>query len=326
METRPRVAICICTYKREALLSELLDAVGRLTFRKVRAPQIEVVVVDNDEFSSAQGVCGSAVIPWPVRYVVEPGRGITYARNRAIEEAGPVDFLAFIDDDEVPSTEWLDELLSAQDTFAADVVSGAVLPKYAPGTADWVMTGGFFGSRRLATGATRNTCATNNVLIGTHVLRAVHGFDHSFALSGAEDTDFFLRVTRAGYKIVWSQEAVVFETVPTNRATVRWILRRDYQTGNGWVFCEARFDSRVRSRVSRLSKAMAHLAVGLANAAWHSMQLDKASTVRSLRRVSLALGMLSALAGNRFLAYASEGDKPVADIPGGRKDYRMSKA
>jgi succinoglycan biosynthesis protein ExoM len=298
-----RVAICVATFKRQELLRQLLVGISQLTFRKVRTPEIEIIVVDNDDLKSAERVCRTASLPWPIRYAVEPTRGITQARNRAIAESGSADFVAFIDDDEVPSVEWLDELLWAQATFDADVVSGPALPRFDLDVAEWVRRGRFFDRPTPATGSPRRTCATNNVLIEVHVFRSVPRFDDAFALSGAEDTHFFLRVWQAGHKIVWSQEAVVFEAVSAERGTVRWLVRREYQTGNGWVFCEAFVDNRLRTWVIRFSKACGHIVVGSTNAVWRSVQLDWASVVRSLQRMSLGAGMLTALTGHRFLAY-----------------------
>lgn len=299
-----RVAVCVCTYRRQNLLRELLQGIAKLTFRKVSVPQLTVVVVDTpDDSGSAQRVCETSSLPWPIRYVVEPRRGLTYARNRAIAEAGAVDFVALIDDDEVPSPQWLDEHLWAQAEFAADVVSGPALPKYAPEVSEWVRGGGFFDRQVAPTGTLRRACPTNNVLVGTHVFERVPKFDDAFALSGAEDTDFFLRVSTAGYRIVWSQEAAVFESVSAKRATVAWILRREYQTGNGWIFAEATIDNSLRTRILRFLKAWGHVLIGSANAIWRSVLLDRAAVVLYLRRVSLGIGMLAALAGHRFLAY-----------------------
>lgn len=299
-----QVAVCICTFRRQKLLRELLRGLAKLTFRKVSVPRLEIIVVDTpDDSGSAQEICETVSLPWPIKYVVEPRRGLTYARNRAIAEAGAVDFVALIDDDEVPSAQWLDEHLWAQAEFEADVVSGPAMPKYAPDVADWVKGGGFFDRQVLATGTSRRACPTNNVMVGTHVFERVPKFDDAFALSGAEDTDFFLRVSTAGYKIVWSQEAVVFESVSAKRGTVAWILRREYQTGNGWIFAEASLDNRLRSWILRFSKACGHVLIGSANALLRSVLLDRAAVVRYLRRVSLGIGMLAALVGHRFLAY-----------------------
>jgi len=304
-----RVAICISTFRRQKLLRELLNGIGNLSFRKVSAPEIEIVVVDTpDKSGSAKEVCESVILPWPIKYVVEPRRGLTYARNRAIAEAGAVDFVAFIDDDEVPSPQWLDELLWAQAEFNADVVSGPVSPRYAPEVSGWIRAGEFFASPAKPTGTRCQSCATHNGLVGAQVFQLVPGwFDHAFTLSGAEDTDFFLRATRAGCTIVWSQEAVVFEYTSAKRGTVGWILLREYQTGNGWVFCEAVIDGRTSKRIVRFSKACGHIAIGTASAIWSSVLLDRVAIVRGLQRLSKGIGMLSGLAGQKFLAYQNPG-------------------
>jgi succinoglycan biosynthesis protein ExoM len=256
-----------------------------------------------DESGSAREICESVSLPWPINYVVEPRRGLTFARNRAIAEAGRADFFAFIDDDEVPSSQWLDELLRAQSESSADVVSGPVSPTYAPEVPSWIKAGDFFASPPRPTGTPCRTAATHNCLVGKQVLVRVPKFDDSFALSGAEDTDFFLRASEAGYKIVWSQEAVVYEYTSATRGTVGWILTREYQTGNGWVFCEAVVDNRPGTRMLRFSKACAHVAVGSTKAILRLLMLDRAAAVRSLQRVSMGTGMLAALVGHKFLAY-----------------------
>ena len=302
-KSKIRVAICICTFRRQELLRDLLQRVGLLVFSKVPAPEIHIVIVDNDECASAENVCRTVSTPWSVAYVVEPRRGITYTRNRAIAEAGPVDFVAFIDDDEVPSARWLDELLWTQGQFGGDVVSGPVLPNYGADVAEWVKRGEFFAARNAATGTLRNTCACNNVLISSRVLKQVPRFDDAFALSGAEDTAFFLRVSQLGHKIVWSQEATVLESVSEQRGTMAWLLRREYQTGNGWVFCEAGINKSVSNWMLRFCKATGHIVLGLIAAILRLLLMDKIGIVRSLQRVSLGMGMLAALVGHRFLAY-----------------------
>src|SRR5262249_45805234 len=137
----------------------------------------------------------------------------------------------------------------------------------------------------------------------TWVFRHVKKFNDAFALSGAEDTDFFLRADQAGYKIVWSQEAAVFEVVSAQRGTTAWLVRREYQTGNGWVFCEAAINTGVSNWMLRLCKTAGHVAIGSANTLLCSLTIDRIGVVRSLQRISLGAGMLTALFGHRFLAY-----------------------
>jgi succinoglycan biosynthesis protein ExoM len=297
-----RIAICIGTFQRPQLLQRLLAALSHLRFRRITTPTIAVIVVDNDLARTAEEICENVDLPWILRYVSEPRRGIARVRNRAIREAGAFDFLVFIDDDEIPDPGWLDELLATQAQFSADVVSGPVLPIFNDDAPEWVRTGGFFDRPIFATGDLIERCSTNNVLIRKNVFASVPGFDERFNLTGGEDTHFFSQVRRARHSMVWSREAIIRESVPLERAKFAWILRRGYQSGNSWVLCELALDGRTRVWWMRLVKSLAHIVNGTAKFLL-SLPLGKAATVRALRRICLGVGMLAALLGHRFLPY-----------------------
>jgi succinoglycan biosynthesis protein ExoM len=297
-----RVAICIGTYKRPELLRELLFGISQLTFCKAPAPEIEIIVVDNDPLRTAEPICTSVELPWRLKYFVEQHRGITHVRNRAVQEAGTVDFIAFIDDDEVPTPQWLDELLATQHRFGADVVAGPVLPQFAPGTPQWAESSRLFHRPTFSTGQSVEICSTNNALVSREVLLRVPTFDDRFNLSGGEDTHFFVRARKAGCSMIWSQEAIVSEPIALERANFRWLLRRGYQCGNTWSFCELSLDGRLRTRTLRFFKASAHVTKGLALTVAAVFE-GKAALARSLQRVFLGVGMLTGLAGHKFLAY-----------------------
>src|SRR5262249_11538459 len=157
-----RIAICIGTFHRTELLRELLDSLSRLTFRHCRPPAIEVIVVDNDPDGSAREVCVNAERALWLRYVVEPRRGIAHVRNRAVQEAAQCDFIAFIDDDEVVSPQWLDELLWVRANYALDIVSGPVRPNFVGEIPDWVKTSECFNRAEFPTGTLQDRCSTSN--------------------------------------------------------------------------------------------------------------------------------------------------------------------
>ncbi len=317
-----RVAICVCTFKRRNLLENLLRGVSQLTFAKVTAPQISVVVVDNDTARSAEEICAAAPRRWAIKYAVEAQRNMATVRNRAVAEAGEVDFVALLDDDEVPTPPWLDELLAAQAQFQADVVSGPVRPVFSAETAEWIRSGGFFDRPRFTTGHVMDKCSTNNVLVRREVFARTRHFEEGMQLTGVEDTHFFMRVKQAGYKIVWSDEALVHETIPAARANLRWLLARGYRLGNTWVLCELALDRRWRTRVLRAVKACAWIARGLATAATAPFT-GKAGAVRGLRTVLYGVGEITALSGQKYQEYKSAGMEP-ADAPAAPVDVTAS--
>src|SRR5579864_4455730 len=309
-----RIAICVGTFQRRELLRSLLTGISQLTFRKMPTPEIEIIVVDNDAAGSAREICEAVKLPWRKKYVVEPRRGIAYVRNRAVHEADNVNLIAFIDDDEAPCASWLDELLWAQRKFNADVVTGPVLPRFVTGVADWVKRGEFFEKPKYETGNSPDLPSTNNALIRSEVFSCIAGFDEQFQLTGGEDTHFFLRVARAGYRIVWSQEAVVYETISKERANLGWILHRGYQGGNSWALCESSLDGRARVRIARFAKGCVHV-VGGVGLVFVSFFSGRAAVLWALRRACLGAGMLTGLFGRKYLAYASSGAALVEQTP-----------
>jgi succinoglycan biosynthesis protein ExoM len=318
-----RVAVCIATFRRRELLGQLLTGLSDLTFCKMPTPEITIVVADNDSLRTAEDTCRTAVLPYQIKYIVESRQGIAQARNRAILEAGTVDFIAFIDDDEVPCPVWLDELLWAQAWYRADVVSGPVLPEFAPDVPEWVKAGRFFDRPLHVSGCSLDTCNAGNVLVRSEVFETVGAFDEQFALTGGEDTQFFQRVHQAGHTIVSWREAFVHESVPRSRGNVRWLLQRGYQAGNSWVLGEASLDPRTSARVVRVFKACGRVIRGVFSAGI-SVFLGKAAIVRSLRDLLIGAGMLAGLAGRNYQAYGSAATDSMVKAPHSLTERKVS--
>lgn len=283
-----KVVVGVITYRRPEGLGALLEA--------LRLQDAAVVVVDNDLAGTARPVCGGA------RYVHEPRRGLSFARNRAIAAAAEqeADYLAFIDDDEVPRPNWLDELLRVAQEHRADVVAGRVVRRFERQPPDWVSHGRFFVDPRLATGTPVPIAATSNVLISNRLFGM--RFDPRFARTGGEDTHFFLRASAAGYRIVWADEAVVEEQVPADRARLRWILRRAYRVANTWSLCERELMARPGVLGLRAVKAVGRLVLGaglLAAGAFAGRHV----AARGLWQLAFGAGNLTGLLGIRFVEY-----------------------
>lgn len=232
---RLRVALCAATYRRPEGLDRLLAAIARL--QPPEAATVEVVIVDNTPEGGAalQVQEARSRLPWPLHYVAEPRRGITFARNSALDKATALeaDFVAFIDDDEAPSPQWLAELLAVQRRSGASAVQGGVQPLFPPGTPSWMVSSGFYENPTFPDGTELQEGHTANVLIDLSRLRALGlDFDHRFALTGGEDSMLFRDLLDAGERIVYAADAVVYETLPPSRARLTWLLRRWYRTGN----------------------------------------------------------------------------------------------
>ncbi|HEX6096763.1 MAG TPA: glycosyltransferase [Thermoanaerobaculia bacterium] len=320
------VALCIATYRRPAQLAALLDALARLD--TADAGGLVVAVVDNDAAASARAIVDAAraALPFPVVYDVEPERNISLARNRSVRlalERG-AEWLAFIDDDEVPRREWLAELLRVQRATGAEVVTGPVIAHLPEETPRW-LRGAFSRDRHLPDGTPVPIAETANALVSRRVIdemelrppedrpagrrpasrrdagapgivSAVEGpFEPEFGLSGGGDTRFFLRARLGGARIVWAAGAVVEEDVPPSRVRLGWLLRRAYREGNASAFVERGVLPLARWVPRRVAAACAHFVLGLG--------LTPFAPVRGLRLMANAVGSLAGTLGIRYFEY-----------------------
>ncbi len=223
----PHITVCVCTYKRPDLLKRLLEKTaaqptgGAFTF--------SIVVADNDAARSAEpvvnGFAGQQQVP--TLYCCEPRQNIALVRNKAIEHARG-EFVAFLDDDEFPSPEWLRHMFQTCQQQEVAGVLGPVRPHFEQTPPRWITLGRFCERPEHPTGTVMDAreCRTGNVLFRSDILEAGQApFDERFG-NGGEDVDFFVRMSLKGHRFLWCNEAVAFETVPPSRMRRSYMLRR----------------------------------------------------------------------------------------------------
>lgn len=213
------ISVCICTYKRPEYLKRLLNELAKQKTNNLF--EISVVVVDNDFEQTAKEIAAlfQNETLLNVAYYSERTQNIALARNMAVGNAKG-EFIAFIDDDEFPSENWILNLYKEIHKYKADGILGPVLPHYEQPPPIWVIKSRLFERPTHPTGyilGWQNT-RTGNVLLKREVFEiGKKWFDPAFG-SGGEDRDFFRRKIEEGKVFVWSNEARVFETVPP----IRW--------------------------------------------------------------------------------------------------------
>lgn len=188
-----------------------------------------IVIVDNDRSESARQIADSHArqSKISVDYYVEPEQNIALARNRAIENAKG-EFIGLIDDDELPSKNWLLNLYKSLNLYESDGILGPVLPNYEKEPPRWVLKGRFFVRPVHPTGCVLawNSTRSGNALLRRELFRKDRNwFDPAFG-SGGEDRDFFKRMIEDGRVFVWCNEAPVYETVPQKRWQRTILLKR----------------------------------------------------------------------------------------------------
>lgn len=297
------VVPCIATYKRPEGLRALLQSLSRLNLAGLNA-RLTLVVVDNAPEEPATDKLGdlNLLSDWPVIYLKEPRRGIVAARNRSLTGVPPdADYIAFLDDDETVSESWLKEMLATIQQADTTAVQGPVEPKYAAPPSNWIDELGFFRVGPFEQNAELPAAATNNSMIDAGFVRE-HGleFDMRFNTSGGEDEEFYRRVRKAGGTIRAAANAVVWDHVPQQRMTFRWITRRAFRTGNTLgrisIFNKT-------GRALRFAKGVGAIGWGCAVCLLLGLG-SKNRLILGVREIFRGAGMLSAYSGFNFHEYS----------------------
>jgi hypothetical protein len=163
--------------------------------------------------------------------------------------------------------------------------------------------GGFFDHYRYATGEPIRFAGAGNVLVRRAVFDAVgHGFDERLGLTGGEDHHFFRRVHRAGFRMVWADDAVVCEWIPPVRATARWMLRRFYRQGTTNSFCHLDLARGPLTRLTLAGRGCGWVVAGLVLLPLGAI-LGRHKWMKYLRCVYYGVGLLAGVFGRRVEEY-----------------------
>jgi glycosyltransferase involved in cell wall biosynthesis len=202
-----RATIQLCTYNRAALLERVLDACSDQT---VGEEAYEIVLVDDGSFDETPAVIerarGRASCHFTV--VTQVNSGLARARNAGIARASG-ERIIFIDDDVLPLPNFVEEHLRGAQRDPRAIVRGAAIEVEDPDDLPppiWSIknySGNYFW--------------TTNVSVPLATIRAVGGFEESFAEYGWEDIDVGLRLRFAGVRALFHPEALAYHVKPRPR-------------------------------------------------------------------------------------------------------------
>ncbi|MEO5494024.1 MAG: glycosyltransferase [Sphingomonas sp.] len=186
---RPTISLIIPAYNEEAYLPACLDAV----MANVADKATEIVVVDNNSTDGTKSV----VERYPAaKYVFEPEKGITRARQRGLV-ASTGDILAYVDADTHPPAGWIDQIL---EQFGKNPDLACLSGPYSfydlSGIRNAISTGWFVAARPLY-GMTGHMMVGGNFAIRRDVLEKMGGFDEKIEFYG-EDVDIGKRAKKFG--------------------------------------------------------------------------------------------------------------------------------
>ncbi|MDB6454796.1 glycosyltransferase family A protein [Falsirhodobacter sp. 20TX0035] len=228
-----RLIVGICTYRRPELARTLESLRDMLPC----GAQVSVAVADNDNEPSAMKlVTGIANgFPLPITYLHAPAGNISIARNALLDHARAqgARFFVYVDDDQTLRPDTLQALMQARADSGAGAVLGVVHGAYSPDAPRWMLSARPHDTHPVLSpdGSCRAGYTGNNLVDLADPAWQGLDFDLSRGRSGGEDTEWFARYLAAGGRIAPAPRAIVDETVPSDRTSLRWLLRRRYRMG-----------------------------------------------------------------------------------------------
>jgi GT2 family glycosyltransferase len=237
MTSQAIATVIVCTRNRAASISETLVALAAL-----ETPGVEVVIVDSSEGEEQKNTEKMAQ-KFGAKYVIEPRRGLSQARNTGIA-AATGEIIAFTDDDCLPEKGWLTQTLKNYSDPSVWACTGRVIQQLTGGASGLFeeVAGQDLGTeRRVFTpadvqGGIGFVLANVRKVFAKHmkssapapfgighgsslsfrkkVFETLGGFDVRFGggapFKGCDDIEMLYRVLKGGHKIVYEPAAVVY--------------------------------------------------------------------------------------------------------------------
>lgn len=304
-DPQPTVSVVICAFTDERWndLKAAVEGVQRQSL-----PPCETIVVIDHNPELLEG----ARIQFPAARVMasRQARGVSGSRNSGAAVAKG-DLIAFIDEDAVPRTDWLEQLTPGYSDTRVIGIGGAIeplwysdRPPWFPEEFDWVV-GCTYRGLPTRTSQARNLIGCN-MSFRREAFESLGGFRPEIGRLGSipvgcEETELCIRARqRWPWRIlVYEPRAKVYQRVPDRRGTWKYFTSRCYAEGISKALV-ARFVGRSDALSSERSYAFRTLPLGLArNLAGAVLETDPAGVLRAGAIVAgLAVTTAGFLRGN----------------------------
>lgn len=232
-----QLSILICTYNRADILAECLQS---LMTQTADNELFEVIVINNNSPDHTQSTAESFIGKVPnLRVIIETQQGLSYARNRAYEEAQS-EWVLYLDDDALASENLVERALWTIHHHPYKYFGGVALPWYKYPKPHW------YKYKYVATNELPYKTVTpihgNQFAIGC--IMVIHkptlakygGFDVKLGMIGNtiaynEETELQHRMRADGIQIAHDPELFIQHLVAPYKMKVDWFFQSAFALG-----------------------------------------------------------------------------------------------
>jgi glycosyltransferase involved in cell wall biosynthesis len=234
-----KLSIVVCTYNRDKFIAECLLCLSKQTLSN---NNFEVIIIDNSSTDNTAKIVKDFISKHPdlsYRYIYEAKKGLSFARNRGIEESIH-DIITFIDDDAEAVPVFAEKiLLFLQLHPKAAGIGGKVIPKYSETEEPVWMSkylNGYVGKVdngdhvRVFEGDMKYPIGCNMTYRKELMLQA-GGFNNQLTFRG-DDKHIYYAVASINNKIYYLPEALLYHNIDKERLSFINFKKLFLKTGN----------------------------------------------------------------------------------------------
>ena len=237
---KDQITVAVCCYNAGHYLPKLIEKI----ITQYCSIPFDVLIIDNNSADNTKELISmiAANSCIPIRYVYESEQGISFARNRAIEETLSSRYLAFIDADEVPEKNWLEAAVKILSDPEIDCVGGKVsidLPYRPAWLNDDLLP--FYAKIDYGIEAFRITDRstpiwTANIAYNTRIFQQGLRFDTRYnrkgnELGGGEDSIMFRYLLQNHFTLIYDPSMEILHLIPDEKIKRGYFLKIHYLTG-----------------------------------------------------------------------------------------------
>lgn len=235
------ISAVICTFNRAGYLRKALQS---LLCQTLDISQYEILIIDNcSTDTTKQIVTEEFSYISNLRYCYEPKLGLSNARNTGWRQARGT-YVAYLDDDAVASTQWLEKILESFTTVTPQpgVVGGKVEPIWEAERPVW-LTDNFLAYLSLIDlSEYPRSLSANEILVGANIafpkllLQKLGGFAPKLGRTGnslisCEEVALIQQIVESGLQRFYHPDASVGHHVHVSRISTNWFRRRFFWQG-----------------------------------------------------------------------------------------------
>ncbi len=243
MEKQIRFSIIFCTYNREKYIYKALESIALQSYPR---DKYEIVLVNNNSTDSTEELCNTFRKNYPdisFTYCIEKQQGLSYARNRGIQESRG-ELLVYVDDDATVFPDYLKAYDFFFDFFPEESVAGGpIIPRYEVAPPKWIshytevlLTAALYKGKKITPFKNGQFPGGGNTCYRAEVFEKFGLFNVELGrkgtgLIGAEEKDFFSRLFAVKEKVWYVPGAGIYHYIPVQKLTESHFKKLTYSIG-----------------------------------------------------------------------------------------------